>query len=323
MKRVIKIAFLFSALSHTIHSVAQPVNLVPNPSFEEYSQCPDGQGQLERALGWINPNTSSPDYFNLCATSILSRIPSNAFGFQYPQDGNAHCGLFFVADNFSGAEYAQIQLSEKLKPNKKYCINFYVSLADKQSSFYMNKIGAYFSVNQITNTNQARFDQYIPQFFYDGINPLNDTSSWINIQGEFIAMGGEEYLTLGNFNEVGTDDTVFVGYPPSLSQKQCYFFIDNISVYCCDKSDCETAITIPNIFTPNGDQQNETFRIENLAANSNLTVYSRWGNIVYSNPNYGNNWDGELNSDGVYYYVLTLPTGETKHGTVTIIRNSE
>ena len=96
-----------------------------------------------------------------------------------------------------------------------------------------------------------------------------------------------------------------------------YIYIDDVSVVECDTI---LPIKIPNVFTPNGDQLNETFKIENLPPNSLLTVYSRWGNVVYSNTNYANNWDGEMNSDGVYYYILQLPSGETKKGTVTILR---
>ena len=53
-----------------------------------------------------------------------------------------------------------------------------------------------------------------------------------------------------------------------------------------------------------------------------LEIFNRWGNIVYSNLNYNNEWDGRGTNnfigqdllDGGYYYNLkaTNTRGETK-----------
>lgn len=69
---------------------------------------------------------------------------------------------------------------------------------------------------------------------------------------------------------------------------------------------CE--ITIPNVFTPNGDGVNDHFFIDNLInyPYSQLEIYNRWGKKVYSTNNYQNDWDGKGIADGTYYYVLTL-----------------
>lgn len=68
-----------------------------------------------------------------------------------------------------------------------------------------------------------------------------------------------------------------------------------------------------NIFTPNGDGNNDYFIPVNLDdyPNPTIVVFNRWGKIVYEMENYQYNWDGtnhktgnELN-DGVYFYVVT------------------
>ena len=84
----------------------------------------------------------------------------------------------------------------------------------------------------------------------------------------------------------------------------------------------DEAIIIPNVITPNGDGKNDLFTIQNLQfyANSKLTIFDRWGNQVYSTSNYLNNWNGGGQSDGVYYYVLTLATGKEYHGFLQIIK---
>jgi gliding motility-associated-like protein len=91
-------------------------------------------------------------------------------------------------------------------------------------------------------------------------------------------------------------------------------------------------VVVPNVFTPNGDMQNDYFVIQNIEtwSQGDLQVYNRWGAMVYETKDATNViWDGtDLNSgsilaDGVYFYILNVNdanTGmsDTKQGTVTI-----
>lgn len=88
---------------------------------------------------------------------------------------------------------------------------------------------------------------------------------------------------------------------------------------------------VPNYFTPNGDNDNETFFIDCLENNypdNELTVYNRWGDIVYSEKGYLNTWDGTLNGEGTelpagtYFYLLNLtPDGANcLQGYITIVK---
>ncbi len=81
-------------------------------------------------------------------------------------------------------------------------------------------------------------------------------------------------------------------------------------------------LVVPNVFTPNGDGNNDLFKIDGLRyyPKSQLLVFSRWGNIVYKSDDYLNNWDGGNAADGVYYYILSLKNGKSFSGTVTIVR---
>ena len=65
--------------------------------------------------------------------------------------------------------------------------------------------------------------------------------------------------------------------------------------------------TIPNVVTPgNKDLVNDEFTIYGLIEKASLKVYNRWGNLVYQNSDYRNDWSPDQLSDGVYYYVLYL-----------------
>jgi gliding motility-associated-like protein len=90
--------------------------------------------------------------------------------------------------------------------------------------------------------------------------------------------------------------------------------------------DAPCAIEIPNVITPeNGDGKNDVFFIKNLDSNPNsqLTIFNRWGNEVYSNADYQNDWNGDDLPHGTYYYVLLLQNGKDYKGTLTIIREKK
>ncbi|MBA4053322.1 MAG: hypothetical protein C0490_01285, partial [Marivirga sp.] len=82
-------------------------------------------------------------------------------------------------------------------------------------------------------------------------------------------------------------------------------------------------ISIPNVFTPNGDKYNQHFYIPKIGIyeESELTVFDRWGKMVYEASGYKNDWDGDGLSTGVYYYVLNLKkNNKTLKGIVNIVR---
>jgi len=56
-----------------------------------------------------------------------------------------------------------------------------------------------------------------------------------------------------------------------------------------------STVYIPSAFTPYGDNLNETFRpqLSNIA-DFNMTIYSRWGEILYSTRDHNQGWTGRL-----------------------------
>jgi len=90
------------------------------------------------------------------------------------------------------------------------------------------------------------------------------------------------------------------------------------------KKPCD--INPPNVFTPNGDNSNNKFVVSNLDyyPNTRLTIFNRWGNMVYQTANYSidNTWDGNNADAGVYYYIIDVPLAppQTLTGFVQLLR---
>lgn len=96
-----------------------------------------------------------------------------------------------------------------------------------------------------------------------------------------------------------------------------------------DPRGCLNYLVIYDIFTPNGDGRNDLWVIEGLEhfPNNEVTVYNRWGQPVYRQPNYQNNWVGTTSGGdalpaGTYFYVFTIYGKEPIEvsGPVTFLR---
>src|SRR5689334_12236599 len=72
---------------------AQAQNLVIDPGFEEYSECPDGASQIDRCLHWSTPNKATTDLYTACSPAFASHVPFNMAGKQWPHGGNAYAGI--------------------------------------------------------------------------------------------------------------------------------------------------------------------------------------------------------------------------------------
>ena len=90
---------------------------------------------------------------------------------------------------------------------------------------------------------------------------------------------------------------------------------------------------MPNAFTPNGDGKNDDFfgkGVLNGATNFKMSIWNRWGELVYETTNPNDKWNGEkrntsgMSPEGVYVYIVTFtgPRGEANvfKGFATLVR---
>ena len=73
----------------------------------------------------------------------------------------------------------------------------------------------------------------------------------------------------------------------------------------------EVLVQIPNIFTPNGDNENDIWEITGIEnyPDAVLLIYNRWGKLIYEEEGSIEGWNGGNSSEGAYYYVLELNSG--------------
>ena len=86
-------------------------------------------------------------------------------------------------------------------------------------------------------------------------------------------------------------------------------------------------VTVPNVFSPNGDGVHDVWNIPNLAdyPGSTVEVFNRYGQQVFYSVGYNTPWNGTRNGQalpvGTYYYIVQLKNGfKPLSGSVTILR---
>ena len=109
--------------------------------------------------------------------------------------------------------------------------------------------------------------------------------------------------------------------------KIIYIRLDNgggcysITSFVLNTKNCPPVVN--NFVSPDNDGYNDTFHIEGLKdifLNHKISIYNRWGKLVWTGNNNSNEWDGFANNgllidekqipSGTYYYVIELNDAE-------------
>lgn len=151
--------------------------------------------------------------------------------------------------------------------------------------------------------------------------------------------------SLGDLSDIGVGNATY-----NLKQDDIfgvdqftYTICNSICPNLCDDASVQVTIeeavvtldslSVPNGITPNGDGMNDALIFEILEEfpdvykDNEMTIFNRWGDIIYEAKPYLNDWAGTNSSGqelphGTYYYILRLdiPNGVIIKGDVTIVK---
>ena len=163
-------------------------NLVPNPGFELFYDCPTGLRQLNKTKKWYAGNTGTPEYFRTDCKFTNGE----------PNSGRGFTGLILFGGYTDAIEYIGVELDDTLKEGVQYCGAFHIRAAD--SYMYIDQIGMFISEKK------EYVDMWAPIFKSAQIlsqysEPIVPELGWLKVSAEFIATGNERFVTIGNFAE--------------------------------------------------------------------------------------------------------------------------
>ncbi|MFI5204695.1 MAG: T9SS type A sorting domain-containing protein [Flavobacteriales bacterium] len=207
--------------TRTVTVTLPPTNLVPNPSFEGI--CPyttgcsvlaNGLGEVGLAYPWYMPAGGTSDYQRCGTGAPLAFVPIPP-----ARTGSSTVGQYFYG--LGGyREYVQVPLSRSLIAGNVYEVTYYVRLSTAQAGCQVADMSAYFTNGPFFNYASTAAWGVTPQV---NANVLTGSSTaWSLVCGCFIAAGGENYVTLGNFKTDAITTQVGCGFG--------YFYIDDVGV---------------------------------------------------------------------------------------------
>jgi hypothetical protein len=264
MKKCLFTALLFSSI-FSISSSAQ--NLVLNPGLENIITCPPGMGVFSSAYisNWSKPTIGSTDYYSYNCLG-LEPIPA-------PHGGASCFGIYSY--NYSGEyrEYATAQLSTSLVGGVQYSVEFYVLLLGGYIQA-IHELGAYLSATAPGPFSNSLHIAVTPQV--ENTTLLSSYTTWMLVSGTFVAAGGEQYITIGNFNDDANTTVVQVS---SVGSYGAYYFVDDVSVMELPTGMDEITSTSFSIFPSSA--TNFVNIKSNIPSPIEATVFSSMGNVIF------------------------------------------
>lgn len=185
--------------------------------------------------GWEQTSASSTDYFNSPASTMRGHPLVKA------RSGKGRMALILGERHWSSndvdyREYITGMLKKPLEAGKKYLVTFYVTRY-KYAHFAPLEIAACLTKDPLTDKYNRSKLKAIPQIGKDLDKQLGGRFYWTKIEGVYTALGGEKYITIGNFlpkPDPSTTDSPIQKQSNKFTivstRSTAYYFLDDVSV---------------------------------------------------------------------------------------------
>lgn len=208
-------------------------NLVLNGGFEQLTGKLKRLGGIAAAEGWISPTGVPADLFSASSKMPDIQTPTNAYGQENPIEGDNYAGIvsFSYGDKMPRS-YITSKLTTPLKKGMRYKVSFRASLAEL-SKYSANKLSVNLSKKPFST------QEKVPALIEEShvLHPeemiFNAMYGWEIVCGEFVADGGERYITIGNFTASDRVANEKNKKPKEIKGNQiiaAYYYIDDVSV---------------------------------------------------------------------------------------------
>jgi len=332
-----KIIFIFTTMNCKVFltfllfttSLLNAQNLVPNPSFEEYLECPYSTAELHsQVVGWYS-FAVTPDYFHSCSNELqgYAGVPGNAWGWQWPITGEAYGALYTYAHHvINGREYIAVPLIEPLVAGNEYYVFFHASQYDGgveiNSWCATSNIGIRFFKDPNYSI-EAGGTSLTPDNFahLNYAEVLMDTLNWKLVDGWVTADDDYNWLAIGNFFDDNQTEIIELN-----DENRCFgiYYIENVCV-ATSPEECEyllqsdTTINVNNVSLP-GVQvfPNPVLDELNLVHSNgfiqNVHVYDPLGKLIIQRGNLSQNITIQTThwSKGLYIVLVEDENGNQK-----------
>ncbi|HNQ12642.1 MAG TPA: gliding motility-associated C-terminal domain-containing protein [Bacteroidia bacterium] len=227
---------LLLILSFYFCEIVLAQNNVPNSGFEIVVPCPTTLGQMVSAFPWddLSGASGNSDAYHACnATNSFTNcnsngVPFSAAGYSFPRSGDGFSGLIAYQSG-NTREYISTPLTSPLLPGNVYEVSFWVKKA-RYSRYACNKIGAALSNGSLIQAGSNALG-IVPSVETNQV--ITDSINWQFISNMYVALGGEDHITIGNFrNDVNTSllDLGLQGSSCSDMNSSAYYYIDDVSI---------------------------------------------------------------------------------------------
>jgi gliding motility-associated-like protein len=285
--------------------------------------------------GSTSTNNITSDYYNSSGNYTITLINTNLFcsdttttTITLPGDPNASTTYTLACDG-------ELSVNPVQDPSWTYQWNF----GDGNSSNLINPMHTYSTSGQYLLTlvvdNGFCKDSITQTLVYSTPNTYSISSSLdsCDLRAIFSLTPTPTDPVLWNFGDGTSSNVLSPAHQYGISNNYLVQVIINPLTACSDTVDFQVDFSnisrlenlyLPNSFTPNGDQVNDFYQLENITCDKiTILIYNRWGTLVHKSDDITNPWNGKHNGQDLpqgVYVIVAKNKSSSKTSTITLLR---